>query len=162
LEKLANQKNRIHGSCSDIDKALLGAPSSLPILSIEPAGRFCYVGDAKALSTFLEDCDALESREPVSVRDKRITLILHPGQARLKEGRPYDWEMHWEIRMQNPKVSGIKEWRYFHVVTRIDAWLGGKVRLDQLKVPSAIIEVKSGGEIERFVEQHKKSKRVRD
>ncbi len=158
LEKLANQESRVYGSCSDIDEALRKAPSSMPILSIAPAGRFYYAGDAKALSAFLADCAALDTKEPVSIRDKVVTLVLHPGQAPLKEGRPYDWEAHWEVRMQEPKVSGINEWRHFYVVTKIDVWLGGKVRLDQLKVPPTIIEVRSGGEIEEFIEQHNKSR----
>ena len=59
--------------------------------------------------------------------------------------------MNWAMHLRKKP-----EWRgkrLLHGVKIVEIWLGGKVTLDQLKVPSTV-EVRSGGEIEKFVAEH--------
>jgi hypothetical protein len=37
----------------------------------------------------------------------------------------------------------------------VDVWLGGRIKLNELRIPTDI-EVVSGGEIEKFVEERKR------
>jgi hypothetical protein len=108
---------------------------------------FFYAGDADAFNEFLEQCSKLE--------DADHELVLHPGKAKVrspwdKEGRGIDgdWRLYADRR---PRTPGKK------YLVQVDLWLGGKVPLEGLKVPLNF-SVRSGGEIEKFVADHKEKR----
>jgi len=86
----------------------------------------------EALNRFLQ----LYARVPV----KPLTLSLHTGKA-LARG----W------MTAGPEKPARCNWSITRHLANV--WLGGSLSLDRLEVP-ANVEVSSGGEIERFVQQH--------
>jgi len=146
LEKLANRPTRVHGVC--VDK---NADFPDPILGFTGAGDFYYSGNVKQLNEFLRDFTLLKS-QPLS-KDVPLRVILHPGRAAPVAGKSYDWRMCWDMGWGELEAGKNLVARY--VVTGIHVWLGGNVKLDELKVPAAI-EVSSGGEIESFIKKHKR------
>jgi hypothetical protein len=95
-----------------------------------------------------------------------LVLVIHPGKAPSEEsvGEKFTKRYDWKLDSMYPAFTRDKEWfrkpdggRWRRVVV-LNAWLGGNIRLDELKVP-ANVEVRSGGEIENFVEDHNRKQR---
>jgi hypothetical protein len=98
-----------------------------------------------------------------SVKQAPLELVLHVGPKKAAidgmAGKDYG-EANWLLTVEAPwvidgnpgeDVAG-KTW------TRIDLWLGGQIRLDELLVPMNVV-VKSGGEIEKFVAEHERERK---
>ena len=113
---------------------------------------FYFAGDTDSFNNFLEQYSKLQ--------DTPLTLVLHAGKALPgtlgdKETATIpDWQVSiidnaWTREAMKDKVLPKTQ----YTVT-VNLWLGGQVDLKGLKVPNSI-EVKSGGEIENFVAQHK-------
>ncbi len=113
------------------------------------AEHLYYSGDTAALNKFLEPC--------AKITGVPVTLVLHCGRgwtSGLTGGRSvfFDWSvtcMNLDVRLEGepPEKPGKL------AKIRIDLWLGGDVELSKLVVPSNA-EVKSAGEIEKFVADH--------
>ena len=122
--------------------------------------RTYHAGDATQLNLFLADYGAVETENAV--------LVLHAGPMRISPRhtpnlgeappapRNADWTLHvaefYEGRPDADQFRGEK----FRCV--VDIWLGGNISLDTLEVP-ANVEVRSGGEIDAFVESHAEKRR---
>jgi len=125
FREIFNRKDRVHG------------------YFVNSGDVFYYAGDTKACNEFLEQCSKLG--------DADHELILHPGRAKVrspwdKEDR--DIEAEWRLYAdRRPRTPGKK------YLVQVDLWLGGKVSLEDLKVPDDFT-VRSGGEIEKFVAEH--------
>jgi len=110
-----------------------------------------FRGDASALNTFLTRYSELPGTQ--------LRVVLHPGQIEAKspwDKQPRkiaaDWKLH-----AGPYEEGGAEPKSGEFVTRVDVWLGGSIKLEELRVP-ANVTVESGGEIEAFVKGHTKAK----
>jgi len=112
---------------------------------------FFLTGAAADLNTFIKRC--------VSLDDVNLSVVLHPG--RLDVQSPWDdmprdlkadWRVHTSPYLITREAGEISLERGAFQIT-IDVWLGGQVSLDELDVPTGI-EVRSGGEIETFIERH--------
>jgi hypothetical protein len=130
LLDLANRPDRVHGFwVNDVDV-------------------FFYAGDSKALHDFLAAYAKL--------KDTQLRVVLHPGrgEARSPWDRtargPADWRLY--VEAGNPDPMGPR------TLSRVDVWLGGGVRLADLRVPPNVA-VASGGEIEAFIQAHRKKSR---
>lgn len=122
--------------------------------------RTYYSGDAAQLNSFLADYGAVATDNAV--------VVLHSGPMRITprytpnfgeeppDPRNADWMLHVaEFFEGRPDVDQFKGEKFRYVV---DIWLGGNISLDTLEVP-ANVEVRSGGEIEAFVESHAAKRR---
>lgn len=132
LEDLVNCKDRIHGYW------------------VNSVDVFFFAGDTQALNDFLAHYSKL--------KDIKLVVVLHPGP---KEARsPWDKDLHaakadwglyiaprgWLLLDADSKVKKTDP----TTISRVDVWLGGRVRLADLQVPQNVA-VESGGEIEDFV-----------
>jgi len=114
---------------------------------------FYFAGDTEALNDFL--------RRYAKLTETPLILVLHPGKAPAEScvgdlfEQPYDWKldsMYAGCTREKAwfEKPGGGQWRRVAIV---QTWLGGNVRLDRLEVPTDI-EVRPGGEIEAFIEEH--------
>jgi hypothetical protein len=102
---------------------------------------FFYAGETAAFNKFVE---AYGKRDDVKLR-----VVIHSGTKRARS--PWDqgdrdiavdWSLYvWNTGTIDPKNLG---------PSRVDVWLGSRIKLVELRIP-ANIEVVSGGEIEKFV-----------
>jgi hypothetical protein len=110
-----------------------------------------FRGDALALNTFLTKYSELLGT--------KLQLVLHPGKLEVKspwDKQPRKIAADWKLYAA-PYEEGGAQPKSGEFVTRVDVWLGGSVKLEELRVP-ANVTVKSGGEIEAFVKEHAKAK----
>jgi hypothetical protein len=135
LKELANRDDRVHGYFVNWEDV------------------FFYSGDTQAFNDFLLSYSKL--------RNTKLELVIHVG---LKKARsPWDKvdreiRVDWSLyttpftreQVKNGKVAP------GNFVTLVELWLGHQVGLDGLEVP-ANIEVKSAGEVEKFVAEHKQN-----
>jgi hypothetical protein len=150
LEKLANRDSRVYGRWDEDPLSWREGNTVITttdlIVAVDPSGHFLYSDNTKALNGFLQEYAALK-QEPISI-DRPPCLIIHAGRALLEKGHSYDWKMNWAMHLRKkPDWEGK---RLLHGVATVEVWLGGQVKLDDLKVPTTI-KVKSGGEIEKFI-----------
>jgi hypothetical protein len=99
------------------------------------ASYTCYFrGDTTALNEFLD----AYSRLPGA----RLQLVLHSGTPDVARNIAADWKLHaTPSRRKGDEPTGLEP-RPF--VTRVDVWLGGSIKLDQLRIPENLTEI--GGE----------------
>jgi len=112
---------------------------------------FFYAGDAKACGEFLDRYAAF--------KDMPLVLILHPGRG-LTGGLgdpnpaiPFDWGLSIVRRGWGADMPEAYRNSPSQVVVTVNLYVGGRVSLNALEVPLTV-EVRSGGEIERFVAHH--------
>ena len=108
---------------------------------------FFFAGDTAALNKFLEGY----AKTPDAV----LRVVLHPGPKKARS--PWDKEdrdipADWSLYVWNKGGPGGPP-----APTRVDVWLGGKIKLDELRVP-ANVAVESGGEIDKFIEAHRQQR----
>jgi len=105
-----------------------------------------YSGDTEAFNAFV----ALYSK----VKVEHLTLVLHCGRgetSRLGDKNntvSFDWMLggcNWGVTWSKEPMPQ---------TATLGVWLGGQVHLDKIKVPLNV-EVKSGGEIEKFIAEHR-------
>lgn len=120
---------------------------------------FYFAGDTKKLNDFL--C------QYAKLTETPLVLVIHAGKAPAEEciGEMFKTPYDWKLDSMYPAFTRDTTWfrkpnggKWRRVVI-LQVWLGGNIRLDELKVPPNI-EVRSGGEIERFIENHNKNKVV--
>ena len=108
-----------------------------------------FAGDADAFSQFLARYADLVGTP--------LALVLHPGRGVTtpitdeEQKIPFDW-MIGVNRVRQRDGGETDEARPRYVVT-VELWLGGEVALEDLSVPVEVT-VRSGGEIEAFIEAH--------
>lgn len=134
LGQLVDRENRVHG------------------FFVNASDFFYFTGDVNAFNEFLEQYAML--------KDTPLRLVLHAGRG--MAGSPWDEDkeipFEWQVSAfgwgwpeeKYPEVPATDE---TESVVMMDLWLGGRVELDEVKVPLNV-EVKSGGEIERFTATH--------
>lgn len=133
LADLVNRRDRVHGYWVNFEDV------------------FFHRGDTAALNIFLE----AYARLPKA----RLKVVLHPGSLKVRS--PWDqadrelaadWRFYGSLLPpdfpKNPNPDG-----FYH--TQVDVYLGGRLKLADLKVPAGV-SVESSGEIERFVSEHTK------
>jgi hypothetical protein len=110
---------------------------------------FFFTGDAAACQAFVA--------EQAKEKGVRVLVTLHPGakQARSPWDKADRGQADWMLTNgdERGRVAGDDR-----KLVRVDVWLGGKVKLEDLSFP-AEVEVASGGEIEKFIEAHTKQKK---
>lgn len=132
LKDLANRSDRVHGYFVNWEDV------------------FYFAGKTPALNDFLSKYATLPNT--------KLEVVLHPGakQARspwdtVDRDINVDWMLYstpfTAVQLTGGKVTPGP------FVTKLEIWLGGKISLADLKVPKNI-EVRSSGEIERFVSEH--------
>lgn len=130
---LINADNRVHGYWVNFEDV------------------FFLKGDGADLSKFIKACSTFA--------DVDVEVVLHPGRLAVQspwDESPREIEADWRSYTSPFKIVGegtqrtIGEKR-FQIV--IDVWLGGRVKLEDLDIPVGV-PVRSGGEIEAFIEQH--------
>ena len=143
LKELANRSNRVHG------------------FLVNGQDVFFYTGDARSLNNFLT--------QYAKLKRTNLQLVIHPGPKKATSSfsnkpeldRLVDWSLYtsmWPVSYISPFTRAkpsVRDKEKF--VTCIDVWVGGLVKLDEVKVPINI-EVRSGSEIETFVAEHKKKR----
>ena len=110
-----------------------------------------FQGDTATLNRFLEQYSKLKF--------KPLWLVIHVGQpsAHAQFGGKLDKEIRydWSYTRQIPEKKTDPE------TVWVNLWLGGQVQFDQIKVPLNL-ELKSGGEIEKFIEKHQAAQKAGD
>lgn len=127
LKELVNREGRVHG------------------FWVNDEDVFFYAGDTQALNQFLE----VYAKLPKTA----LTVVIHPGLKNARspwERQDRDLPTQWSLHTGGDSKDG-------RFVTRVDVWLGGRIRLEHVRLP-ANVEAASGGEIERFVAEHNKKK----
>jgi hypothetical protein len=133
LAELVNSANRVHG------------------FFVNEIDILFFRGDAPALNTFLTKYSELPGT--------KLQLVLHPGKLEAKspwDKQPRKIAADWKLYAAPYEESGAEP-KSGEFVTRVDVWLGGSVKLEELRVP-ANVTVESGGEVEAFVKEHTKAK----
>jgi hypothetical protein len=109
----------------------------------------CFVGDADAFNDVL--------KQYARLRDTPLTLMLHPGRGTartLRDDRRDSIACDWQIRIVHTgRMSPEPAEREKPPTVILQLWVGGDVELGKVKVPDNV-EVKSVGEIERFIAAH--------
>ena len=130
------------------------------VLGLEVAGpwtqvshSFYFRGDTKAFNRFLAAYGDLKTA-PLP-----LTLTIHAGKPRFGAFRPQDVPKSYGWSFSIEREGGVRGARV-PVVVRLDVWLHGDVDLADMAVP-VNVQVKSGGEIERFAEKHNRRARER-
>ena len=147
LEKLVNRPSCVYGFCTNLDQHW---PD--PVVAVTPSAYFFFGGGAKGLNEFLEALSRL--------KDEKLVLIVRAGRAPPEARRgsrekfTYDWKMVWDGQLRKRGEGDHLE----HFVRSVEVWLGGNVRLEELRVP-VNIEVQSGGEIEKFIREHETARK---
>ena len=111
-----------------------------------------YTGDTDRFNRFVARC--------AKVRETPVTVILHPGCGTTSPLGAHDPKVACDWGLSVLRRGSVPEAPPFPsdnpgYVLRLDLWLGGPVELNKLQIP-ANVEVRSGGEIERFVADHEK------
>jgi len=125
LEELLNREERIHG------------------IWVNANDFFYFAGDTEAFNECLQQYAALQNTP--------LVLVLHPGVGMTgslgdEPNIPFEWEVR--VMRWHEDPSGVP------TLVTMELWLGGLVQLDKIKVPLNV-QVKSAGEIEKFIAKHK-------
>jgi hypothetical protein len=133
LVDLLNREGRVHG------------------YMINANDWFFYAGDTDAFNEFLAQYAQLEGTP--------LILVLHVGQGKVTpwhedaEEIPFEWQVSVLRRGWTERVPEAAEEGELACVALVDLWLGCFIELEKLEVPLNVT-VKSGGEIEAFIEAH--------
>ena len=107
--------------------------------------EFFFLGDSASLTRFLKRYAAL--------KDTPVMVVIHAGSERHSElwgDKPkekYDWKLLLRKRDRGATATPGKPGRW---LVTVDVWIDRNIRLSALERPKNV-EVRSGGEIERFV-----------
>jgi len=129
---------------------------------IETVSLF-FRGDHEAFNEMLEQYGKMGDslKRYIDSKDTPLTLIVHPGRGNTasagggiarRRNIPFDWEI--TVRKLGTLLPATEQ-RYR---VTVDVWVGAEVELDKVKVPQNV-DVKSGGEIERFIAEHEAKRR---
>jgi hypothetical protein len=112
---------------------------------------FFFADGAEAFNAFLAQYAQLEGTA--------LTLTIHPGQGRVdpwdedQEDIPFGWQVTVLRRGWHRDAPEAEDPDASPYLVSVDLWLGSWLDLDALEAP-VNVEVKSGGEIEAFIEAH--------
>ena len=103
---------------------------------------YYYAGDTDTFNEVL--------KKYAELRNTPLKLILHPGRGMTgslgdEPNIPFEWEVRVMRWHDDPSEVPL--------LVTLELWLGGQIQLEDVKVPLNI-QVKSGGELEKFVEIH--------
>ena len=109
---------------------------------------YYYAGDTDTFNEVL--------KKYAELRNTPLRLILHPGKGMTGSlGDEPDIPFEWQI--------GVMKWHddpsEVPLLVTLELWLGGQVQLENVKAPLNI-QVKSGGEVEKFIKIHE-GKRIK-
>ncbi|MBI3411600.1 MAG: hypothetical protein HY040_25000 [Planctomycetes bacterium] len=104
---------------------------------------FFYSGDTQAFNQFVEAYSKLKNTS--------LRVVIHPGAKKARSpwdqadrNIPAEWSLYSSIGAQ--------------FQTRLDLWLGSRIKLENLKIPRNV-EAVSGGEIESFIAERQPRKK---
>jgi hypothetical protein len=132
LKVLANWQNRVHGYW------------------VNETDVFFYAGESGAFNKFMEGYSKL--------KNTGLRVVVHAGAKKARS--PWDkaerdipvaWSLHASFSPLDKVVVPNAGDRFY---TRVDVWLGSRLKLEDLRIPAAV-EVVSGGEIEKFIAEHR-------
>ena len=136
VKELVNRQDRVHGYW------------------INDTHVFFYNGDSKAFNQFMDGYSKL--------KNIALYVVIHPGTK--TAGSPWDqaerdipvvWSLHASTVPLDEFGVHNGSGRFY---TRVDVWLGSRVKLEELRIPASV-EVASGGEIEKFIAEHQGQKK---
>lgn len=109
---------------------------------------FFFAGDSEAFNAFI--------KQYATLKNTPLRLILHSGVGMTgslsgEQNIPFEWKVSAERWHDDP--SGAP------TLVTMELRLGGLVQLDKIKIPPDV-EVKSGGEIEKFVAGHEAKRKA--
>ncbi len=138
------------GGWADAYYKIFNRPDRVHGFFVNSGDVFFYAGNTKAFNEFLVQCSVLE--------DISFKLILHVGRQKARS--PWDKEdrdiaIDWRLYVDRRSVKKGEGRQPF--IGEIDLWLGGSVKLAEVKVPINIL-VTSGGEIQDFIAEHEKKR----
>jgi hypothetical protein len=141
MEDLVNRKDRIHGYWVNAEDI------------------FFFAGETQALNDFFT--------KYAKLNDTKLVIVLHPGthDARSpwdkgEQAAKADWRLYiapksWVIDDPEQKIKATDP----ATISKVDVWLGGKVKLAYLRVPKEVA-LESGSdstkEIQDFVRKNKR------
>ena len=107
---------------------------------------FFFAGDTAAFNKFVEGYGKRD--------DLKRRVVIHAGTKKARSpwdkadrDIPADWSYYvWNTGKPDPRHPA---------PSQVDVWLGSRIKLEDLRIP-ANVEVVSGGEIEKFIEQRRR------
>ena len=115
---------------------------------------YFYRGDAAAFNEHIKKLDE-QALAPVTWASRKVILHIGPKKAASPwDKTPRDIACDWHVTTWMGDGPKPDEGPY-PTHRQIDIWLGGNLKLEDLKIP-ADYEVVSGGEIEAFLGKRKK------
>lgn len=148
----------VHSTHKIADNYKKGWPRGLPDLInsgdwvlgywVNQGDFFHYSGDAGAFNKFLTSYGKLPNTP--------LVVVLHAGGKPLGDvwKSPYDWQLEIMRRGWGAPVDPRQPENEPGYVVTVHVWLGEAITLDRLEVPKHI-EVRSAGDIERFINTHR-------
>jgi hypothetical protein len=135
LKDLINRKDRVHGYW------------------VNETDVFFYDGDTLAFNQFMDGYSKL--------KNSALRVVIHPGVKKARSpwdkaerDTPVAWSVTASFSPLDEFGVQIAGGRFY---TRVDVWLGSRVKLKELRIPASI-EVVSGGEIEKFIAERQEKK----
>jgi hypothetical protein len=132
LKELANRSDRVHGYW------------------VNETDVFFYDGDSKALNEFMDGYSKL--------KNTALRVVIHAGARKARspwDKTERDIPVAWILAASSsPLDKAVVQNAGGRFYTRVDVWLGSRLKLDDLRIPAAV-EVVSGGEIEKFIAKHR-------
>jgi hypothetical protein len=117
---------------------------------------FYYRGDAAALNKFLASFGKLPNTP--------LAVVLHAGAKPLtgplggEQTTPYDWQLEVARRGWGAPLDPRQPEKEPGYVVTVHVWLGDPITLSRLDIPKHV-EVRSAGDIERFINTHREPAR---
>jgi hypothetical protein len=110
--------------------AIVNSPERIHGYWVNWSDTFFFAGDTDKLNAVLESCEKLPNT--------KLEIVLHPGQGNAQS--PWD----------KTPPSKTADWKFFvsaigrgEARSKLDIWVGGKIRLADLKIP-AKLSIKAG------------------
>lgn len=132
MKDLVNRKRRVHGYW------------------VNETDVFFYDGNTQAFNQFMAGYTKL--------KNTTLKVVIRPGAKKARS--PWDkaerdipvaWSLHISFLPLDELDAKKGAGRFY---TRVDVWLGSRVRLEEMHIPAGI-EVVSGGEIEKYLTERK-------
>ena len=100
----------------------------------------------------------------MKLQDTPLAVVIHTGTRPLtgplggERKSPYDWKLEVMRRGWGAPIDPRRPEKEPGYVATVHVWLGDAITLDRLDIPKHV-EVRSAGDIERFIERHRNAGR---
>ncbi|MBT4864633.1 MAG: hypothetical protein HON53_05840 [Planctomycetaceae bacterium] len=117
-----------------------------------------YAGDTAAINEQLANFGKPKIPSILNTPFVSKTVVLHVGPMVVPKYVAQNRKIPTDWLVQTFRRSDSDSGKFGGLRLHIDIWLGGRVKLNELRIP-ADFTVKSGGEIEDFIERQPKNKK---